>query len=423
MTKTMVLGGLLLLASASCAWGQTASYHLEGAHTGRGPYRGRLTLDEREGRVRVEREVTFADGSTLVLEGVGARRGDEVRATFSLGAGLSDLGRQAQQGLQAPRLGQLRVVLDVARGACRSELRLDDGARATDVGSIAEASPSPDDDAPAPDAGAGEARPLCRLDAAEVRESSGVACSRVADDRWWTHGDSGSGPRLFAFDRAGATRAFDVAGADAVDWEDVASFEEGGRGWLVVGDTGNNKAKRKVVALYLVEEPRALDAQASLAVARRLDVRYEDGRHDCEGVAVDPVSRQLLLVTKVRKGNARPALYAVPLEALTGPALEEPVVARRLADLPAPTPQLTTALDVSPDGLRLVVLSYGDAYGWTRTPDEPWAAALARAPVRLALPAREQGEGLCFGRDGRTLYLTSEGAPCPVWEVAPLTPR
>ncbi len=279
------------------------------------------------------------------------------------------------------------------------------------------------DDAAAPDAAFafGEPRSLCQLDAAQVHESSGIACSRVADDRWWTHNDSGDEPRLFAFDRAGATRAFEVTGAQADDWEDICSFERDGKGWLLIGDTGDNKSKRKGVALYLVEEPRSLPpkeaASASLPVARRLQVRYEDGAHDCEGIAVDPVSEKVLLVTKVRSGETRPAVYFLTLGVLTGPALDGPVVARKLADLPAPVPLLTTALDVSPDGLRLVVLGYGDAWGFARTKDEHWDAALARAPVRIAMPKRGQGESLCFGRDGRTVYLTSEGSPCPVWEL------
>ncbi len=444
MTKTIALGCLLTLVSASFAWGNAESYRLEGEHTGRGPYHGRLTLDELEGQVRVDRQVTFADGSTLSLQGVGARRGDEVRATFSFveQAGLSTALQGVQQGPPAAtRSGRLRVQLDPDRSGCRSELRFDDGARATDVGSEAELAErradgeaslpveevlgeapverGQDGPPPAPEAPAfafGEGHALCLLDSPEVHESSGIACSRVADGRWWTHNDSGDAPRLFAFDRAGATRAFDVTGAEAVDWEDLCSFEQGGEGWLVIGDTGNNKSKRKSVTLYLVEEPRSLEGTTSLAVARRLEVRYEDGRHDCEGIAVDPVAGQLLLVTKVRKGQARPAVYSVPLAALRA---GDEAVARKLADLPAPVPQLTTSLDVSPDGLRLVVLSYGDAYGWTRSQGEGWAAALARDPVRIALPGRGQGEALCFGRDGRALHLTSEGQPCQVWELPP----
>lgn len=279
------------------------------------------------------------------------------------------------------------------------------------------------DDAPPAAAEAfafGEARSLCQLDAVEVHESSGLAASRVADDRLWTHNDSGDEPRLFAFDPRGVTRAFDVTGAEADDWEDVASFERDGKGWLVVGDTGDNKSKRKHVTLYLVEEPRALPPKeierASLPVARRLQVRYPDGAHDCEGVAVDPLAGQVLLVTKVRATDVRPAVYAVPLAALLEGGQAE---ARKLVDLPAPVPLLTTAMDVSPDGLRLVVLSYGDAYGWSRTKDEGWEAALARAPVRIGMPRRGQGEALCFGRDGRALLLTSEGSPCPVWELPP----
>ncbi len=33
------------------------------------------------------------------------------------------------------------------------------------------------------------------------------------------------------------------------------------------------------------------------------------------------------------------------------------------------------------------------------------------------MPQRNQGESVCYGADGRTLYLTSEFAPTPLLEV------
>jgi hypothetical protein len=40
----------------------------------------------------------------------------------------------------------------------------------------------------------------------------------------------------------------------------------------------------------------------------------------------------------------------------------------------------------------------------------------------IAAPARRQGEAVCFGHDGKTIYLTSEGSPCPLLAI-PVKPQ
>lgn len=266
----------------------------------------------------------------------------------------------------------------------------------------------------------GEPREVCTLADRAVKESSGLAPSRTIAGALWTHNDSGDQPRLFLFDRAGKSLAtFAVEGAENDDWEDLAAFEHGGASWLVVADTGDNDGVRAHVVLYLVKEPRSAPpaGAASLPLARAVKVVWEGGPIDCEGLGVDVESKQVLLVTKVRRGREDPAIFALPLEALVGArAPEGPVEAKKLASLPG-VPRLTTALDVSPDGRRLVVLTYGDAHGWARSASETWSDALARPGTKIPLPRREQGEAVCFGLDGRSLLLTSEGRPCPVWEL------
>jgi hypothetical protein len=64
-----------------------------------------------------------------------------------------------------------------------------------------------------------------------------------------------------------------------------------------------------------------------------------------------------------------------------------------------------------------IVLTYGNAFEYARQSDESWPAAFARKGREIRMPRRQQGEAVCYGPDGRTLYLTSEGSPCPFWEV------
>ncbi len=259
-------------------------------------------------------------------------------------------------------------------------------------------------------AGYGEARQVAELEHEELDECSGIACG--SGGLLWTHNDSGDTPRVFAIDHAGRHRGvWALAGAQALDWEDMTSFVLGGRRWLLLADTGDNDRVRPFVTLYLAREPTvpARPVAASLPVARALRVRYPDGPHDCEAVGVDAPGGLILLVTKDRGDGT--LVFSLPLE---GAASREPVAATPLGRLDLPK---VTALDVSPDGRRAIVLTYTDAHLYERREGEGWAEALRRAPLRVRLPRRRQGEAVCFGEDGRTLYLTSEKRPAPLLEV------
>ena len=80
-------------------------------------------------------------------------------------------------------------------------------------------------------------------------------------------------------------------------------------------------------------------------------------------------------------------------------------------------------MDFAADGLRAIVVTREDAYEFDRSPAESWSEAFARSPRLVPLPRRKQGESICYGPGGDTLYLTSECAkkepgPCvPLFEV------
>ena len=165
--------------------------------------------------------------------------------------------------------------------------------------------------------------------------------------------------------------------------------------------------------LYLVEEP-AIDpakgaADSELPVVQTIHLSFEDDHRDCEGLAVDPTSNTILLVTKERAPRCH--VYAMPWPE-NDP--KKVTTARHIATLAIPA---ATALDVSPDGRRAIILTYGDAYEYFRADDEDWATAFARTGRLIPMPRRFQGESICYGPDGKTLYLTSENRPTPLWEV------
>ncbi len=264
----------------------------------------------------------------------------------------------------------------------------------------------------------GQARRIARFADKRINESSGLARSIANPGMFWTHNDSGDVPRLFLFDREGQTRAtLVVEGAEAEDWEDMASFEREGRGYLLVGDFGDNQARRKICTIYLVPEPH-IEAGAEAVVVKAqpsvtIPFVYEDGPRDCEAVGVDPANGTIFLISKTRDENC--TVYEIPWPAEETAA---PFTARAIATQRIPK---ITAMDISPDGSRAIVLTYSEAYEFVRGEGETWAEAFARQGRFVAMPGRKQGEALCYGTDGRTLYLTSEGVFRPLWEMPPIS--
>jgi hypothetical protein len=259
----------------------------------------------------------------------------------------------------------------------------------------------------------GQPRKLADLADKRIKESSGIAISRTNPGCFWTHSDEG-GPRLFLIDREGNTLAMvRLDDAKLKDWEDIASFSRGGKNYLLVADTGDNNLDRDKYRLYLIEEPR-IDAEGKppkkIDFAMEIEFRYADARHNCEAMGVDPTTNTIVLITKERKRGA--AVYELPLPA------EEPkkdLVVEPVGYLALPT---IVALDISPDGRRAIVLSdEAYAYEYTRGANETWREAFRRQPRALLMPPRKHGESICYGTDGRSLYLTSEGEHEPLWEV------
>ncbi len=103
----------------------------------------------------------------------------------------------------------------------------------------------------------GEPRQLGIITDENIAESSGLASAPLTPGTFWTHNDSGDTPRLFLIDRKGQTRAtLTVQEAQATDWEDMASFKDRRHGYLLIGDVGDNDAKREQYTLYIIREPR-----------------------------------------------------------------------------------------------------------------------------------------------------------------------
>jgi hypothetical protein len=277
-----------------------------------------------------------------------------------------------------------------------------------------------------------DARFVGRIENPKLAEASGLAVSRRTDDLLWSLNDSGRKPILYALGTDGRDRGtVQVEDANEVDWEALASFESDGRAFLVVADTGDNLSWRRSVEVVLIEEPSLAGERfpddATVSIARRIRFRFEDGPRDSEALAIDPATGDALLLSK---RTEPPALYRLSL-APDGESEAAVRVAQRLGDvsgIPPPTEAdvaerpwlgrysaMPTGLDLSADGRYAAVVTYKDAYLFPRIGSESWAEAFARRPQRIPMPPLRQAEAIAFGADERTLFVTTEKLPTPLF--------
>ncbi len=261
-----------------------------------------------------------------------------------------------------------------------------------------------------------------------LNEISGLAASVIHPDVLWMHDDGGNPAQLFAVNTRGRRLAtFGIEGVTKTDWEDMDAFEFKGKRYLLIADTGDNGGLRRTLQLHVIEEPTRL-TNARLKPAWSIAFRWPDGARDCEAVAVDAQRGEILLISKKREP---PELFVLPLQ----PPDRELLTAKRvghLAGVPEPDPETlqrnprrarldghVTAASVSPDRGTLAVMTYRYLLLYPRAPQQDWAAAVAGVPRTSVLPWLPQAEALGWSADGRSLYVTGEFIPAPLYRITP----
>jgi hypothetical protein len=270
-----------------------------------------------------------------------------------------------------------------------------------------------------------EAVKLADLEASFIDEASGIADSRENPGVLWVHNDSGDGAYLYGVDLQGKTRAvYLVNSAAANDWEDMA-FGPGpdGKGnFLYLGDIGDNAKARTDGTVYRIREPKIpanapKTKEAALTTPEgtiRRGFQYPDGAHNAEALLCHPKTGTLYIVTKEESGAS--GVYRFPAEPMNW---WEKNTLTRVGTFTIPDRDrspLVTGGDISPDGKRVILQTYTDAYELA-LPDgasdfeQIWNAV----PRRVAFPKLEQGEAVCYSTDGKAIYTTSEKTPAPLY--------
>jgi hypothetical protein len=169
--------------------------------------------------------------------------------------------------------------------------------------------------------------------------------------------------------------------------------------YIYVGDIGDNRAKHNEIRLYRFPEPRFWQKEITIK-PETIKLKYPDGARDAETLMVDPLSGDLFILSKRDSSNT---LYTVAADKLwenTGVKTMEKVMKLPIT--------MSTAGDISKDGLQIIIKNYWVIYYWDRREGESIPEALAREPILLPYTPEPQGEAITFFPNGKGYYTLSE---------------
>ena len=264
----------------------------------------------------------------------------------------------------------------------------------------------------------------------DLTEISGLAASRVHPDVLWTHNDSGGQPALHAMADDGTDLgSYVVAGASATDWEDLAAGPgtEPDRSYLYAADIGDNDAVRPSVTVYRVPEPDAAPTGAggTLRGTETIEVRYPDGPADAEALLVDPVTGDLVIVTKSYAGRSHvleaPAAALVEGSPVTLADAGTITIRPPLDGVGLPGTAVTGG-DIAPDGSVVLLRTYQSVLAFARADGQSVADALQGTSCEAPEADEPQGEAVAFTSAGDAYVTVSEGSSQPIHRIAVAVP-
>ncbi len=238
---------------------------------------------------------------------------------------------------------------------------------------------------------------------APLVELSGLVASRSRPGVLYAHNDSGDSARFFAIENGVVLQTFNLDGATARDWEDLALGPCPSGTCVYLGDIGDNGFVRTDYAIYRVPEPTPATTTVTW---ERFPYEFPNGdKHNAETIFMNAQSGVLYLVTKENTGKSAVYRFPLPFDATKTAVLEH------VAELPVPASgdNRLTGGDVNVCGTGVLLRMYNRLVEF-RLPDGAtnFEDIFAVAPVSVPVAPEEQGEAVAYGIDGRTYFTASE---------------
>jgi hypothetical protein len=253
-----------------------------------------------------------------------------------------------------------------------------------------------------------------KIELERINEASGLAASRKNPRVLWVHNDDGPAC-VYALTAEGKHLGrYNLGGARMWDWEDIAigPGPDPNIDYLYVGSIGDNNSRRKSVTVYRVPEPNNVDVNqppvtATIEGVEAIEMIYPDGPRNAETLMIDPLTKDIYIVSKEDRGGIYRMAYPQPTAGKT--TLEY------VARLPWGT---ATGGDISPDGQTIIVRNYLTASVWQRPKEGQLWQAFEGEECKVPLILEPQGEAICFDANGTGYYTTSEHKHQPIYYFA-----
>ncbi|SEM53006.1 hypothetical protein SAMN05216436_105100 [bacterium A37T11] len=248
---------------------------------------------------------------------------------------------------------------------------------------------------------------LGKIQDPELNELSGITASMHNPQNYWVHNDSGDKARIFLInDSAQRIATYYLSGIIAHDWEDIGRRQHQGKAQLLIGDIGDNLAKRSCIQLHVLDEPllrplakKPYSDTIPAATISTYVLKYADGPRDAESFFYDESDQQLYILSK---RDLQAGVYSTPLP---GAPNRDTLILHKRTTIPH---TFITSADLSSDGTELLVKDLLHVYYWKRKPGETIVHMLARPAISLPYKAEPQGEAIAFLTDGSAYVTISE---------------
>jgi len=258
-----------------------------------------------------------------------------------------------------------------------------------------------------PKIAAADIAPYAKYNFDQIDESSGLVKSRIWKNVYWTHNDSGDGPRIFPVTRDGKIikprwakdwyRGIEITDAVHVDWEDIAADNDGN---LYIAACGNNDNIRRDLGVYVIKDCYPQETVLT-SVFKKINFYYPEQvefppkNNNFDAEALFWANGKLYLLTKHRADN-NTCLYRFDS---TEPFVDNPLT--KISEFVIGG--RVSGADCSPDGKKLAVLTYNSVWFFELTGDSDnyFNGKTSYLPIAL-----NQCEAICF--DGDALIIANE---------------
>ncbi len=238
----------------------------------------------------------------------------------------------------------------------------------------------------------------------KLDENSGMV--HISDSTIWMINDSGGADKIYQVNFKGELlKEFIVDNAKNKDWEDLA-VDKGGN--VYIADTGNNSNRRKNLVIYKIPNPeiekgKKIEAQKielSFPEQKKFPPKKKNLKFDTEAIFNNMGNLYLITKNRAHPFDGEALIYKVP--AMKGRHKAQ-LIGSFTPCKEYATCRITSA-DISPDGEKIVLLSYGKLWVFTEFTEDNFTRGKLRF---IDLEATTQLESVCFLND-TTLLLSDE---------------